>query len=1037
MRNAFRRVLQCAALLCGVAALFAPAHAQKTYTYTFPAPTTVVQYDGTTQAAGSSPVFDRPIPNGYSAPIGISSVGTAVSYATKNIVISADGNYDIRSDTVTPANWDNQIFIYRGSFDPNNPLTNCVAGDTAGYGVGHSGFSAIPLMSGIYVLVTTASSNGVVGSFNNTVAVSSVSGSPVASFTSTTAPAGGSPAFNRPNASGTGAPAALSAIGTNVYYQTQSFTISVAGTYQVSATCASPDGWGIAAYLYKTTFDPAHPLTNCIAGDNPAANAASATLSNLTLAAGTTYVVVTTSYNNGTTGTFNATVNPLINFDSYSGTTLGQPAFNRPIPNGNNKPTQLSMTATAVRYSAHSFMAPSSGAFTFISNCTTPSNWDNLVVLYQTTFDNTKPLLNCLIASDGATSSSAGFTYNLSSGATYVLVTTGFLNSYAGAFTNIINPASGGTPGTALLTYSGTLSGGAALRFNRPDANGSSAPVAVSATATSVAYHADSFTVPTTGRYNLLSVCANLSGWDNYTLLYQDGFDPAHPLTNCLLGNDNLSDKNHSGMKDVLLTAGVTYYFVTTGADTPNFGAYTATVSPSTGYALQLNYSDATSLGTAQTFVRPNTNGDQPPTSLSTADADHYQSYAFTANASGNYNFYSNCTDPAAWDNILLLYQDSFDPAKPLKNCLIVVDGDTTDSALLSYRLTAGTGYILVTTGYGNTNFGAFHNKVTRGFAVFPPPIPDNDPAGLSAAVSVPDSIVRYSLERVTITGLNHPFAGDLLATLTHEGTTIELFDRLGATPTNLNGSGADFQGNYVFRPSPTGKDLLAAANKAAAASKPIPTNQFYAPFLNGTSAQSGTSVSTFAEFVNINPGGTWTLNIADHASTLNGSYTGFSLVFVPIAATVSGTVTLQSLSPSALFQDVTFTFRPADNSGDIVRVASIGPDGTFSLAGIPQQAYTLHIKGAKWLAVNTPIDLSGGDLSNVNVTLPAGDGDNDNHVDTADFALMVNAYGFAYDPDDVTTPDYLIMADFDCDGLIDGQDFSLLVNSYGLDGDL
>ena len=458
---------------------------------------------------------------------------------------------------------------------------------------------------------------------------------------------------------------------------------------------------------------------------------------------------------------------------------------------------------------------------------------------------------------------------------------------------------------------------------------------------------------------------------------------------------------------------------VTTGTANTNFGAYTVTVAPIVGGGSLLNYADATSAGTGPNFNRPDADGSNAPSTLSTtATAALYHTYSFTPTTSGLHGFAS--TNTSGWDSYFVLYQGSFDPLSPLTNAVIASDSPT-----FSATLTAGTTYVLVTTGYANSSFGDFHNKITLGNASYPPVIPDNDPAGLAATLTVPDSLTIGSLDKVTITGLTHGWIGDLFGTLTHNGVTVELFDRVGRTTTSGYGSSSDFLGDYSF--TLTGADLLAAA-----ATSPLNATVPYAPFLNGTAGESGSGTATFADFAGLSAQGDWVLNIADLASLLSGSYTGFSITVTPITSSVSGVITLDSISPDAPKQTITFTFRPVGGGADVVKTANIGPDGDYTITGLDRKAYTLHIKGAKYLASNVAVDLTNGNVTGINATLTAADANNDNNVDTADFGALVNAYGNAYDVNDPLADPNLIAADFNFDGSIDTGDFGILVNSYG-----
>ena len=156
--------------------------------------------------------------------------------------------------------------------------------------------------------------------------------------------------------------------------------------------------------------------------------------------------------------------------------------------------------------------------------------------------------------------------------------------------------------------------------------------------------------------------------------------------------------------------------------------------------------------------------------------------------------------------------------------------------------------------------------------------------------------------------------------------------------------------------------------------------------------------------------------------------------VFAPANASVSGVLTFEGLAGGAVPQSVAFTFRAADSSADITQTLAVPASGQFTLGGLFSRAGVLHIKAAKYLAVNVAVDLSGGNVSGVTAPLTPGDANNDNRVDVLDFGVLVNAYGgLQSDP----ASGYDATADFNSDGSVDVLDFGLLVNAYGSVGAL
>jgi len=117
----------------------------------------------------------------------------------------------------------------------------------------------------------------------------------------------------------------------------------------------------------------------------------------------------------------------------------------------------------------------------------------------------------------------------------------------------------------------GTTTG--APTWQRPVDFGPYVPTALSDIGTAVPFTSTAFSVTADGSYLFVSRGTNPADWDNYAFLYQDVFNPAAPLTNVLIGNDDYALVGFAGF-DYTLQAGKTYYFVTTGYDNLDFGAY-------------------------------------------------------------------------------------------------------------------------------------------------------------------------------------------------------------------------------------------------------------------------------------------------------------------------------------------------------------------------------------------------------------------------------------------------------------------------------
>ena len=121
---------------------------------------------------------------------------------------------------------------------------------------------------------------------------------------------------------------------------------------------------------------------------------------------------------------------------TLTGTTIGQPTYNRPSTT-NNPPTTLSPTATNVPFAVNNFTVATNGVYNF--NTTAPG-FDYSQFLYENNFNSTQPLSNILFTNNPFNSGSNSFNYSLTTGTDYFLVTSGFSNTITGAFSSNVTP---------------------------------------------------------------------------------------------------------------------------------------------------------------------------------------------------------------------------------------------------------------------------------------------------------------------------------------------------------------------------------------------------------------------------------------------------------------------------------------------------------------------------------------------------------------------------------------------------------------------
>jgi PEP-CTERM motif len=145
--------------------------------------------------------------------------------------------------------------------------------------------------------------------------------------------------------------------------------------------------------------------------------------------------------------------------------TTGSPTFNRALVDFSD----LSAVGTDVAYDTFTFSVDTAGDYTFRS-ITLPlsDRWDNMLFLYQGSFDAGNALANGIAGSDDFNGNIgiSGFDVALTTGVVYVLVTTGFENFDSGRYITLIRGA--GDIISAVPepeTYAMLLSGLAVLAF--------------------------------------------------------------------------------------------------------------------------------------------------------------------------------------------------------------------------------------------------------------------------------------------------------------------------------------------------------------------------------------------------------------------------------------------------------------------------------------------------------------------------------------------------------------------------------------------
>ena len=165
-----------------------------------------------------------------------------------------------------------------------------------------------------------------------------------------------------------------------------------------------------------------------------------------------------------------------------------------------------------------------------------------------------------------------------------------------------------------------------------------------------------------------------------------------------------------------------------------------------------------------------------------------------------------------------------------------------------------------------------------------------------------------------------------------------------------------------------------------------------------------------------------------------NGKYSSLTYNVGP-PSYLYGNINL-GLAPNAPAQPITIIATSQTTHQSQTFVVPIGkPNGYFSFTvTIAPGIYDVTVQGSKWLKQRVPnVRVEADyDYGNINVTLPGGDANGDNSVDSSDFGILIGAYG-----SDASIPGsgYDPTADFNCDGMVDSTDFGILIGSFNETG--
>jgi hypothetical protein len=124
-----------------------------------------------------------------------------------------------------------------------------------------------------------------------------------------------------------------------------------------------------------------------------------------------------------------------------------------------------------------------------------------------------------------------------------------------------------------VLTFTDTTVGGPT--WNRPLTT-----TTLSAVGTNVAYDVTHIRVDQNGSYSFFSQSLVPAAWDNFLVLYANGFAATSPLANIIALNDDFTVGSFGQAGFTLtLTAGIDYYLVETGFSNTSAGSYSTVIT--------------------------------------------------------------------------------------------------------------------------------------------------------------------------------------------------------------------------------------------------------------------------------------------------------------------------------------------------------------------------------------------------------------------------------------------------------------------------
>lgn len=264
-------------------------------------------------------------------------------------------------------------------------------------------------------------------------------------------------------------------------------------------------------------------------------------------------------------------------------------------------------------------------------------------------------------------------------------------------------------------------------------------------------------------------------------------------------------------------------------------------------------------------------------------------------------------------------------------------------------------------------------------------PIPDNNPAGVNDTITIPISGTILDID--IMVNATHPWVGDLIFTVSHDGTAVTIIDRPGRTTSGFGCPGDDIDVT-VNDEGPDGDIETQCANAPA----------IFGDRVGGDPPHT----SLLAAFDGLDISGSWTLNVSDAASGQSGTLVQWCVAPTLVVDSAGVTLSPDQAASGAPGSAVTYTLN-ISNTGSVTDTFDLTVDDEWATI-LSSDSITLAAgaSGALTAVTTIPFDAAAGATGTSLVTAVS---QNDNSVsdDTLLTTTATAVYGVSIHSDQTT----------------------------------